>query len=137
MDSAEYDDILYRYSSLRLLARIFGTIEAALLFYIGFNEFREEIANKSAAPLVTMINGHYFLFVLLTLLFIGLLLAWWKEGLGGGIALACFIVLFIGVPDFSVSFVLFMLLAIVPSALYFMYWLLIYRSVRKAKENKL
>ena len=87
MTSEKYDDILYEHRVLRWSARIMGTIEVALLFYLAFTEFREEIVNHSPSPLLTLINGQYFLAVTLTIAFTGLLSAYWKEAAGGGISL--------------------------------------------------
>ncbi|MEI8049745.1 MAG: hypothetical protein WCI92_20405 [Bacteroidota bacterium] len=136
MDSEVYEDILYDHRNLRLSARILGTIEVGLLFYLTFNEFREEIANQSPSPFLTLITGQYFLAVTLTIVFIGLLVAYWKEGLGGGIALASFIVLFIGWSDFHVNFILGMTLFALPSILYFSYWLSVYLALKKAKRER-
>ena len=136
MTSEEYDDILYIHRILRWSARILGTIEVALLFYLTFNEFREEINNQNPSPLLTLINGQYFLAVTLTIAFIGLIIAYWKEGLGGGISLVSFIVLFIGWSDFHLNFILGMTLASLPSILYFSYWLSVYLALKKAKRDQ-
>jgi len=136
MKSEEYEDILYNHRILRWSARILGTIEVVLLFYIAFTEFREEINNHSPSPILTLINGQYFLTVTLTIAFIGLIIAYWKEGLGGGISLASFIVLFIGWSDFHVNFILGMLLASLPAILYFTYWLMVYLALKKAERDK-
>jgi hypothetical protein len=136
MTSEKYEDILYGHRVLRWSARILGTIEAALLLYLTFNEFREEIANHSPSPLLTLINGQYFLAVTLTIAFTGLIIAYWKEGLGGGISLASYIVLFIGWSDFHVNFILGMTLVSLPSILYFYYWLSVYLALKKAKIDQ-
>jgi hypothetical protein len=136
MTSEEYEDILYNHRILRWSARILGTIEVVLLFYLTFNEFREEINSNSPSPLLTLINGQYFLAVTLTIAFIGLIIAYWKEGLGGGIFLASFIVLFIGWSDFHVSFILGMVLASLPAILYFTYWLTVYLDLKKAEREQ-
>ncbi|MEI8006820.1 MAG: hypothetical protein WCI48_11485 [Bacteroidota bacterium] len=131
MTSEEYEDILYDHRILRWSARILGTIEVVFLFYLAFTEFREEINNNSPSPLLTMINGQYFLTVALTIAFTGLIIAYWKEGLGGGISLASFSVLFIGWADFHVGFILGMVLASLPAILYFTYWLTVYLDLKK------
>jgi len=56
MTSEEYEDILYNHRILRLSSRILGMIEVVLLFYLSFNEFREEINNHSPSPLLTLIK---------------------------------------------------------------------------------
>ena len=136
MTSEEYEDILYEHRILRWSARILGTIEVTLLFYLTFNEFREEINNQSPSPLLTLINGQYFLAVTLTIAFLGLIIAYWKEGLGGGISLVSFIVLFIGWNDFHLNFILGMTLASLPSILYFSYGLSVYLALKKAKRDQ-
>jgi hypothetical protein len=107
-----------------------------MLFYIAFSEFWEEIANQSPSPLLTMINGQYFLVATLTINFTGLMIAYWKEGLGGGIALAGFILLFIGWNDFHVNFILGMVLASLPYVLCFTYWLVVYLDLKKAGRDQ-
>jgi hypothetical protein len=136
MTSEEYKDILYNHRILRWSTRILGTIEVVLLFYLTFIEFKEEIKNHSPSPLFTLINGQYFLAVTLTIAFIGLIIAYWKEGLGGGITLVSFIVLFIGWSDFHVNFILGMGLISLPSILYVAYWLSIFLALKKAQRDQ-
>jgi hypothetical protein len=136
MTSEEYEDILYDHRILRWSARILGTIEVVLLLYLSFTEFREEIDNHSPAPLLTLINGQYFLAVTLTIAFTGLVIAYWKEGLGGGISLASYIVLFIGWSDFHLNFILGMVMAALPSILYFSYGFSVYHALKKAKRDQ-
>lgn len=132
MTTDEYEDILYDHRILLWFARILGTLEVVLLFYLTWVEFREEINNHSPSPLTTLINGQYFLVTTLTIAFIGLILAYWKPGLGGGISLASYIVLFIGWADFHVSFILGMIIVAMPAILYFIYGLNVYLHVKKA-----
>ena len=117
-------------------ARILGTLIAALLFYMGYTEFMEEVRGNSPSPLVTMIDGHYDLFFILLSAFIGLILAWWKEWLGGAIAFLSVVVLFIGWQDFHVSFILGMTLFALPGALYLVYWWLVYRFHREQSTTE-
>lgn len=136
MNAEEYEDIIYNHRIMRWSARILGTFEVLLLFYLTFVEVREEIRNNSPSPMITFINGQYFLAVTLTLAVTGLIIAWWKEGLGGGLSLASFIVLFIGWSDFHVSFILGMIMAALPAILYFAYWLSVYLDIRKAERGQ-
>ena len=137
MDPEKYEDILYDNRILRWSARILGTIELALMFKMAFTEFREEIKNQSVSPLVALINGQYFLAVTLTLAFIGLIIAYWKEGLGGGITLISLIVLFMGWNDFHIGFILGMGVISIPSIFYVAYWLRVYRALKKAEKPTL
>ncbi len=111
-------------------ARILGTLVAALLLYLGISEFLEEVRGDSPSPLVTLINGQYFLFFCLVFAFVGLVLAWWKEWLGGAIAFLAVVVLFIGWQDFHVGLILGMFFFALPGALYLVYWGLVYRFHR-------
>jgi hypothetical protein len=118
------------------IARIGGTLIAGLFFYIAVTEFIEEIQNNSPHPLATLINGQYFLSTTMALAFAGLVLAYWKEGLGGGISLAAFITFFIGWSDFHANFIVGMLLASLPSILYLVYWLGTRSYRRNLKSGK-
>ncbi len=132
MDSDTYEDILYDHRILCWSARIFGTIEVVLFIYMTFVEFKEEINNHNASPLLTLINGQYFLAVTLTLAFIGLIIAYWKEGLGGGITLISLIVLFT-LSDFT-SFYLRHGVISIPSL--YMELLRVYLAVKKAEKGQ-
>jgi hypothetical protein len=134
MTSEEYEDILYDHRIVLWSARILGTIELIFLSYLAISEFREEINSNSISPIMTMISGQYFLTVTLTISFIGLIIAYWKEGLGGGISLCSFIVLFIGWSDFHMNFILGMGMISLPSALYFTYWLTVFLDIRKTER---
>ncbi len=136
MDSGKLEDIIYDYRFLLRAARILGTFELIMLFYLSLNEFREEIQNNSTSPLLTMINGQYFLAVTLTITFIGLIIAYWKEGLGGGISLASLILLFIVWSDFHVSLILGMGIVSVPSVLYVAYRISVHLALRNARQNQ-
>ena len=135
MTSEEYEDILYNHRILRWSARILGTLEALFLFYLAYDQVIKGLINQGLSAFITLIGGQYFLAITLTIAFTGLMIAYWKEGLGGGIALASFIVLFIGWSDFHVSFILGMTAASIPSVLYFSYWLMVYLEIRKAKRH--
>ncbi len=135
MASEEYEKRPYQFSGLLWIARILGTIMAAILFYLAFSEFLEEIRGNSPAPLETLINGQYFMVITMTLIFVGLVLAYWKEGLGGGIALISFLVFFIVWADFHVGFILAMSLFTLPSILYVVYWWLVYRYHRSQRTE--
>ena len=136
MTSDEYEDILYENRILRWSARILGTIEVLLLFYMTFNEFREELANHSISPLLTLINGQYFLSVTLTIVWIGLIIAYWKEGIGGGISLVTIIVLFFGWNDYHLNFIIGMGMFSIPSVLYVVYWMRVYMAVKRANRDQ-
>ena len=133
MNPEDYEKRPYHLRGWLWTARILGSLLAAFLLYIGVQEFLEEIWNDSPSPLVTMINGQYFLFFCLVFAFIGLVLAWWKEGLGGAIAFISIVVLFIGWRDFHVNFILGMMFFALPAVLYMVYGWLVFRFHREQK----
>lgn len=92
--------------------------------------------NHGTSALISLISGYYFLVIILTIAFIGLIIAYWKEGLGGGISLASFIVLFVGWNDFHVSFILGMATAALPGFLYFLYWLKVHLDINKIERDQ-
>ena len=134
--SDDYEEILYNHRTLKWSARILGTLEAACLLYMALTEFVEEVKNHSVLPLTTLIKGQYFLAVTLTVAFIGLIIAYWKEGLGGGISLIGYIVLFIGWQDFHLSFIIGMGVASLPSVLYVAYCLSVHLALGKAERDQ-
>jgi hypothetical protein len=134
MTSEEYDDILYNNRILRWSARILGTLEVAFLLYLAYDQLFKGMIDRGLSALIPLIGGQYFLAITLTISFIGLVIAYWKEGLGGSISLASILVLFIGWSDFHIIFILGMGLFSVPSILYVAYWLSIYLAVKKAKR---
>jgi len=136
MTSEEYEDILYNHRILRWSARILGTLEAGFLFYLAYEQLIKGLINQGPSAFITLIGGQYFLAISLTVDFIGLIIAYWKEGLGGGISLASLIVLYIGWSDFHVSFILGMGLISIPSVLYVAYRLSVYLALRKAERDQ-
>ena len=137
MTSEDYKEILYNHRILRWSARILGTLEAGFLIYLAYDQLIKGLINQGTSAFITLIGGQYFLAVTLTIAFIGLIIAYWKEGLGGGISLTSFIVLFIGWSDFHVNFILGMVLASLPAILYFTYWLTVYLDLKKAEQDQI
>jgi uncharacterized protein with PQ loop repeat len=136
MTPDEYEDILYDHSILRWSARILGTLEAGFLVYLAYDQLVKVLINQGTSALISLIGGYCFLVIILTIAFLGLIIAYWKEGLGGGTSLACFIVLFIGSSDFHMSFIIGMAIAALPGILYFTYWLKVYLDIKKAERDQ-
>jgi hypothetical protein len=136
MTSEDYKDILYNHRILWWSARILGTLEAGFLIYLAYDQLIKGLINQGTSAFITLIGGQYFLAVTLTIAFIGLIIAYWKEGLGGGISLASFIVLFIGWNDFHVNFIVGMAIAALPGFLYFTFWLKVYLDIKKTEQDQ-
>lgn len=135
MTSEEYEDILYNNQILRWSARILGSLEAAFLVYLAYDQIFKVIINQGTSAFISFIYAYLSMVALLTIAFIGLITAYWKEGLGGGISMASFIVLFIAMNGHGVSAIIGVTLASLPGFLYFLYWLKVHLDIKKAERN--
>src|SRR4030042_1016001 len=85
------------YNVLRWTARIYGTLVVALLLYLTSIEYIEELHGGASplASLFTLINEimkYPHILLPWVIAGVGLILALWKEGLGGGISLISLII---------------------------------------------
>ena len=116
------------YNALRWTARIYGTLVVALLLYLTSIEYNEEL-DGGASPLASLftlfheIMTYPHIFLPWVIAGVGLILALWKEGLGGGISLLSSIIsLFtLGFPRQSNALIPISI-GSVPSVLYLIYW---------------
>jgi len=108
---------------IRWAARIFGTLLVvfSLIFFIG--SMIEDSHNQGLG----LETYNIIVFAVLGIGFTALILAWWKEGLGGIIAFISFIVfnlLAAASPVEGSRYMSLLLIPLVPSILYLLYWLL-------------
>jgi len=118
---------------IRWTARIIGTLLVifSLIFFIG--SMIEDSKNQGLG----LETYNIIVFAVLGIGFAALILAWWKEGLGGIIAFISFIVfnLLAAVSPVEGSRYLPMLLfPLVPSVLYLLYWLLKRNILKKESQ---
>jgi hypothetical protein len=109
--------------STRLAARVIGTIWLSIGLFFLIGSLFEHPKTPGAVPKPPDILGIATI-VCMLIAFGGLILAWWKEGLGGFISLSGFIIagaLLIIDPDLNFSLPIFVIL-MVPSILYLVYW---------------
>lgn len=107
---------------IRWIARIAGTIlSVSILIFVSFSvagEVKETGNTYSLAQILT--------FIFWGIAMLGLLLALWKEGLGGIISLSCLAVMFISglfIPEANKEAMLWAVLILaVPGILYTFYW---------------
>jgi formate hydrogenlyase subunit 3/multisubunit Na+/H+ antiporter MnhD subunit len=87
--------------------------------------------------LVSSVRGMSLEWILGAIAMAGLILAWWKEGLGGGISLVCFIWLSFQLSsDHFNGFILATVIIVsVPCVLYLVYWWKRSRYQRKSGVN--
>ena len=119
---------------IRWTARIVGTAIVALTLLIGIGEMLESYNKHGVSPIDAFDTLTKIYFVIWGVGLAGLILALWKEGLGGIISLVSFIIFNILVatstnPESSYSYIL--LVFTIPSILYLYYWWL----TKKALSN--
>ena len=121
-------------SIIRWTARIIGTLMVAFTLFIVIGEMLESYNKHGVSA-----SDTFDILMIITFTFwgaglAGLILALWKEGLGGIVSLVSFIIFIslVGInpkPDASLSNVLFIFL--IPSVLYLCYWWLTRKSSNK------
>jgi len=112
-------------TAIRWTARVIGTLMVAFTLFIGIGEMLEGYNKHASDASNTFDTMMKITFSFWGLGLAGLILALWKEGLGGVVSLVSFIVfiLFVAMnpkPDATFSFVL--LVFLIPSVLYIWYW---------------
>jgi len=121
-------------SVIRWTARIIGTLMVAFTLFMFIGETLESYKKHGAAA-----SDPFDTLMIITFTFwgvglAGLVLALWKEGLGGIVSLISFIIFFFLVainpkPDVHFMYALFIFL--IPSVLYLCYWWLARKSSNK------
>lgn len=119
--------------SLLWTARIYGAVLLSIVLYLAATEYVEELRN--GASLLDQIRsiidgGHILLFLPWVTASLGLIIAFWKEGVGGGISLLSFIgtIFTLG---FHVAVLIVISMASVPSILFLLYWWKVSHTNRK------
>ena len=113
----------YPSKSLRLAARIIGTIWILFLIFLFIGELLEGRTRNSGVVHETPDNFGIAIVICMGIGLAGLVIAWWREGLGGFISLSGFIfagALLIIAPKLNFSIIF--LIVLMPSILYLAYW---------------
>jgi hypothetical protein len=112
------------YRGLLWTARIYSSVIILIVLYIIVQEYMEELKSHSASPLASMVNGMTGLWIIGGITFLGLMIAFWKEGIGGAISLVSTITFFLVLEsgDLHVFSGTAMLIVAIPSVLYLIYW---------------
>jgi hypothetical protein len=120
-------------NSIRWIARITGTLLAVLVLLFATFSIAGEIKEDGYTYSLAQILTFFFWGVAM----LGLLLALWKEGLGGIISLSCLVLMYIAglfEPEVNRSAMLGVELVLaVPAVLYILYW---WASKRKNTRNE-
>lgn len=118
---------------LRRIARIYSAIILAIILLVAIPEYWASIKKGASwlEPIMSIIKGgHILLFLPWVFVFLGIVIAFLKEGLGGGISLISFIAVLFTL-GFSKGVILVVCLGSVPSILYLIYWWQVFHRNRK------
>ena len=126
-------------NGLRWTARISGTLLVAFTLFFVIASFIDSMNRNNESPFASFNKLIIIIFIIWGIALAGLILALWKEGIGGFISLGCFILMYIlnlfnteasvrggALPVF--------LIFSVPSILYLIYWKLM-RDIFRLEEN--
>lgn len=110
-------------------ARAIGTFIIAIVLYIVIQEYLEEL-NHGVSPftalskLTASADQMLFEWILTASAIIGLIIAYWKEGLGGTISLVSFLWLFyrLSSDEFNGFIAAAVVIISIPCVLYIIYW---------------
>ena len=125
------------YNLLRWIARIAGTLMVLFTLFIFIGEAIEGQKRHPGSALSSFTPLMLIIFVFWGIALAGLVLAIWKEGLGGIISFVCFILtyilnLFNKEASMKGNAITIFLIFCVPSILYLVYWKLKKDDERKA-----
>jgi hypothetical protein len=82
------------------------------------------VKQDSSSPFVTLFSGNFLFWLPWIIASVGYVIAYWKEGIGGGISFICFIIIFYPF-HFIGNDILLVILCSTPSLLYLLYYLLL------------
>ncbi len=120
---------------IRLIARISGSFLVVFTVVFGIATFIDSLGRNTGNPLSTLI---LIIFGIWGIALAGLVLALWKEGLGGFISLVSFVTMCIlnffnpDAPDSRGAIMVFLIFSL-PSLLYIYYWVLTKNTSSKTK----
>jgi glycerol-3-phosphate acyltransferase PlsY len=112
---------------IRWAARITGTLLVAITLLIGLGEMIDGYINNAGSSAETFTPLGIIIFITWGVALAGLVLALWKEKLGGYISLAFYIITYLltlvnpETPNKGRVYIVF-LIFIIPSLLYLLYW---------------
>jgi len=123
------------YAGIRWIARVVGTLLVLFTLFIFFGEMIEGYHRNGKIDLETFNILIIITFIFWFLGLAGLILAWWKEGVGGILSFICTVIFLILVkvnanvnPEARFTVILFIFL--IPSVLFIIYWWLTKKAAR-------
>lgn len=117
------------YSILRWTARIIGTLIVLFTLMMAIGEMMEGYQRNGKISLGTFSGLQVVTFVFWFLGLAGLIWAWWREGAGGIFSFICTVIFLILVNvNSEAQFVYILLIFLIPSILFIIYWWLTRRA---------
>lgn len=115
------------YNWLRWIARILGTLMVVFTLFIGVGEFVQSLQGYTGSLLKMVSPLILIIFFIWAIALAGLVLAYWKEGLGGIISLTGFILMYIlnlfnKAASMRGNAITVFLIFSIPSVFYLIYW---------------
>jgi len=128
-------------NTIRWIARIVGSFLVVFTVVFVTGSLLEELGKNNGSPQSSFSLLMVVIFIIWGIALAGLVLALWKEGLGGGISLTCFALM--GVLNMfntespnKIQALLVFLIFMIPSFLYIYYWWLKKRSFLPTDDDK-
>lgn len=128
-------------NTIRWIARIVGSFLVVFTVVFVTGSLLEELGKNNGSPQSSFSLLMVVIFIIWGIALAGLVLALWKEGLGGGISLTCFALMgvlnmFNAESPNKIQALLVFLIFMIPSFLYIYYWWLKKRSFLPMDDDK-
>lgn len=127
------------FNGIRWIARITGTLLVIFTLAFGIANFMDGLGKNNGSHLGSLSALILIIFIIWGLALAGLVLALWKEGLGGSISLVGFVMMYIlnlfnkAAPNRWGAIFVFLIFSI-PSLLYLYYWWMT-KDIFQKKDN--
>ena len=129
------------YNGIRWTARISGTLLVAFTLFFVIASFIDSMNRNNGSPMASLSTLIIIIFIIWAIALAALILAIWKEGIGGVISLGCFILMYI-LNLFNTeasmragAFPVFVIFS-VPSILFLIYWKLTGGTFRHKEKTE-
>lgn len=114
-------------NTIRWIARILGSLLVAFTLVFVIGSLLEGLGRDNGSPQSSFTLLMIVIFIIWGFALVGLVLALWKEGLGGGISLTCFALMgilnmFNAESPNKIQALLVFLIFMIPPFLYIYYW---------------
>lgn len=127
-----------QFSGIRWIARVVGTILVLFTLFMVIGQLIEGYQRNGKLETFNILQIITFVFWFLGLA--GLILAWWKEGVGGIFSFICTVIFLILVKvnatvNTEARFTVILFIFLIPSVLFIIYWWLTKKTARSKKDG--